>query len=229
MSKSLPELKTLFRKNFPVKEGGPADKARAATTIAALDALAETATDTSKAVTVDSITDATAAGRAMLKAKDAQAQLQLLDKFIIEATAGHPAFTQAYGEGGAIAWLLRVVGNLAGAPIQPDAPTDGRVDDKADTFSGTVHQANPALGDFELFYPGSGGNVPATNGRADLVGTTLTIRGLVGPFLPGTVGMRRAANGNIPASDWLTNADAFTGTAVPVATGFPYTFDFELD
>jgi hypothetical protein len=214
MSKSLPELKTLFRQSFPVKEGGPVDKARSRGAIASLDAVAEAATSGTQQITVESITNATEAGRRMLLAADAQAQLQLLDKFVIEATAGHPAFTQAYGSGGAIAWLLSVVGNLMGTPSQPDAPTDGRVDDKADTFSGTVHQANPALGDFELFYPGSGGNVPATNGRADLVGTTLTIRGLVGPFLPGTVGMRRAANGNIPASDWLTNADAFTGVAV---------------
>jgi hypothetical protein len=229
MSKSLPELKTLFRQSFPVKEGGPVDKARSRGAIASLDAVAEVAYGTDKLVTVESITNATEAGRRMLLAADAQAQLQLLDKFVIEATAGHPYFTQAYGPGGAIAWLLGVVGNLVGAPGQPDGPTDGRVDDKADTFSGTVHQANPALGDYEIYYPGSGGNVPATNGRADLVGTTLTIRGLVGPNEAGSVGMRRAANGNIPASDWLTNADAFTGTAAPAATGFPYTFDFELD
>jgi hypothetical protein len=229
MSKSLSELKALFRQSFPVKAGGPTDKARSRGAIASLDAVAEVAADSSKTITVDSITDATAAGKALLKAADALAQLRLLDKLPIAETAEHPAFTQAYGTGGAIAWLLSVVGKLTATPSKPAAPTDGRADDKADTFSGTVNQPNPALGDYEIYYPGSGGNVPATNGQADLVGTTLTIRGLVGNNPPGSVGMRRAPNGNIPGSDWLTNKDAFSGTAAPAATGFPYTFDFALD
>jgi hypothetical protein len=168
-------------------------------------------------ITAALISDASPAGRAMLTAADASAQLDLVDH--LDITAGrygdHPAFDRLYKETGGFVWLLKRVLQLSQVPIvrKPDAPVDGRVDDKGDTFSGTVKQPNPALGDYELFYPGSGGTVSAANGRADLVGTTLTIRDLVGINAPGTVGMRRAASGNIPASDWLTNVDAFTGVA----------------
>jgi hypothetical protein len=174
------------------------------------------------------ISDSTEAGRALLTATDVAAQRLLLDKLNLEAAhffPEQPKFDTMYGEDGALAYILRKLGSGA----KPAAPVNGHADDTSDIFYGTVKQANPALGDYEIFYPGSNGNVPATNGRADLVGSTLTIRGLVGPNPPGSVGMRRAANGNIPASDWLTNVDAFTGTATPAATGFPYTFDFELD
>ena len=40
--KSLSDLKRLFRQTFPVKAGGPTDKARSAGAIASLDAVAET-------------------------------------------------------------------------------------------------------------------------------------------------------------------------------------------
>jgi hypothetical protein len=99
--------------------------------------------------------------------------------------------------------------------VAPAPPTNGHADDKADIFYGTINPLYKALGDYELYYPGSGGNVPATNGQADLVGTTLTIRNLTGNYPAGSVGMRVAASGNRPASPWLTNADPFTGTATP--------------
>lgn len=168
------------------------------------------------------ISDATAAGRALLTAKDVAAQRLLLDQLNLEAGRYFPAqpkFDTFYGDDGALAYLFKKLAGVAA----PAAPTDGRVDDTADTFYGTINPLFGALGDYEIYYPGSGGIVPASNGQADLVGATLTIRGLTGNNPVGSCGMRVAGSGNRPASAWLTNATAFTGTATPGGYQTTYT------
>ena len=161
-------------------------------------------------ITASMISDSTQAGRALLTAKDVAAQRLLLDKLNLEAGhffADQPKFDVFFGDEGALAYILKKIGGA----VAPQPPTNGHADDTADIFYGTINPLFPALGDYEIFYSGSGGNVPATNGRADLVGTTLTIRGLVGPHATGSVGMRVAASGNRPASGWLLNVEPFTG------------------
>jgi hypothetical protein len=140
----------------------------------------------------------------------------------IAATTSHPAFDKNQNE--VNLWVLArnpTVIQEVQAPKAPAAPTNGRVDDTGDTFAGNINPLFTGLGDYEIYYPGSNGNQPATNGRADLVAGVLTIRGLTGSIGPNDVGMRVAANGNRPESPWLTNKVGFTGPAVPPTTTTP--------
>jgi hypothetical protein len=137
----------------------------------------------------------------------------------IAATTSHPAFDKNQNE--VNLWVLArnpTVIQEVQTPKAPAAPTNGRVDDTGDTFAGNINPLFVGLGDYEIYYPGSNGNQPATNGRADLVAGVLTIRGLTGSIGPNDVGMRVAANGTRPESAWLTNKVGFTGPAVPPTT-----------
>jgi hypothetical protein len=110
--------------------------------------------------------------------------------------------------------------------VETKPPTNGVVDDTGDSFSGIVNPLYPALGDYELYYPGSGGNVPATAGHADLQGNRIVVRDLAGNIPPESIGIRVAANGSRPASAWLTNKTAFTITTVgtPTTTALAVSF-----
>jgi hypothetical protein len=211
---TLSDAKKLFRKSFPIKAGGPADKARAAGAIASLDAVAEAAYGTDKPVTAASITDATDAGRAMLTAADADAQLELVDRFKVESNGIYPDFMRAYGIGGALLWLLEQVTFLLQqlSPSQPDAPTNGHVDDVGNTLDGDLVPGFPAVADYEVFgVPGFPGIVNLTFTGGDVQNGRIYSRGLTGPIDFEGTGIRVAASGNRPAGKWLLNNKAFTG------------------
>lgn len=167
------------------------------------------------------ITDATAAGRAMLTAADAPSQLALVDKLTIAANSQggtHPAFSRAYGPPGLLLWLLRsVVAVQSAAPVlAPAAPANVSIDDAADTMAMDLVAGFVSIGDYEAYgVTGVPGTVPFTQ-VGDVQGGRLVLRGLTGPHDVGTVGVRVAGTGNRPAGAWAMNDRAFTGSPVVV-------------
>jgi hypothetical protein len=169
-------------------------------------------------VTVAGISDATTAGRALLKAASATEQLTLLDKLSIQPNqyGAHPGFERAYGAGGLLLYLLQAVNAATAAPVAPKAPTAGQVDDMADTFSGLAVPGYASYLEYEGFgFPGVTGVVPLTAANAYQQGTRIYLKGLAGALASGTVGFRVAGSGSRPAGAFLTNADSFTGVVTP--------------
>jgi hypothetical protein len=110
---------------------------------------------------------------------------------------------------------------------QPDAPTVGVVDDIGDTFS---FLPNPAYSSFAQYKVNG---LPGVTGAVYLDGTNSYVQGpriyikVVGAVAKGGLAVYVAGSGNVPDGAVLTNDEAFTGVAVPPASGgFPYTFDF---
>ncbi|MGI4736129.1 MAG: hypothetical protein ACRYG7_13210 [Janthinobacterium lividum] len=217
------ELKLLFRRSVKVVLGGPQNKTRGTALIASLDALADEATGGTTQINSESIVDATEAGRLMLTARDAQAQLLLVDKLNIAATATHPEFTQAFGSGGAIKWLLDKVGNATVVP-QPAAPTQGHVDDTAKVFFFKPTSAYPTFSQYKV------AGLPGVSGPVLLDGVNSYVSGeLVGIHVNGSVptgglSVYVAGTGSIPDGKPLISEAAFTGVATtptPTPTNSP--------
>lgn len=177
----------------------------------------------SPTITAASILDASPAGRSLLTAINADAQLAQLDHLDIAATATHPAFARAYTPAGGIAWLFNAVGGLLSAPAAPQAPgapTDPLHNDVSDTFSGVAATGYSSYAEYEATgLPGTTGVVPLTPDNSFQVGNRIYLKNLYGPLLPNTVGFRVAASGNRPAGAFLMNTEAFTGV-VPAPKGY---------
>ncbi|AMJ65031.1 hypothetical protein [Hymenobacter sp. PAMC 26628] len=184
-------------------------------------------------INATSIQDATDAGRAMLTAASAAAQLGLVDKLSIAANAYgvHPEFKSAYKQDGLLIWLLKAVAAVQNGQVvkAPPAPTGVLVDDTADTMSMVLVPGFLSLADYEVFgVTGFPGTVPASTAGANIQSGRLVMRGLTGSHLVGTVGARVAASGNRPAGASATNPEAFTGSAVvtPPPATTPYTGNY---
>jgi hypothetical protein len=178
--------------------------------------------DFQRTLTAASITDASPAGRSMLTAASATAQLGLLDVLDIRAgqEGDHPAFTRAYTPQGLLLFLLKKVMQPVVVPVvqAPAAPTDPEVDDTSDTLSGLLVAGYPAVADYEVFgSPDFPGIVNASAAGADIQNGRIISRGLKGNILVGSAGIRVAANGGRPAGAWMLNDKAFNGVITPPA------------
>jgi hypothetical protein len=111
----------------------------------------------------------------------------------------------------------------AAAPLPPDAPTDGRVDDVANTFSGVAVSGFTSYVEYVYFTPDSGGVKPLIPPVGYQSGNRITVSGLTGPCPPNSVGIAVAASGNRPQGRFLLNAEAFTGTVVVTPPTTTYT------
>jgi hypothetical protein len=166
---------------------------------------------------------ATAAGKALLAAPTATAQRQLLDIFITTASqygAGQPAFTNAYQPDGALVYLLKQVDYLrtqlaaSASPAKPAAPTNGQVDDTADTFSFLPNPAYPSFAQYKVNgLPGITGAVALDGQNSYVSGSRVCIK-VVGAVAKGGLAVYVAGSGAVPDGAVLTNADAFTGAIV---------------
>jgi lysophospholipase L1-like esterase len=181
------------------------------------------------AINAASIIDATDAGRSMLTAVNATAQLALVDK--VDYAAGkygdHPAFTRAYpANGGMLDFLLQAlmqlrtqVAGISAAPAQPAAPTNGVVNDVAKEFTFKV---NPLYPNYIQYKEAgrSGTTAPAylSAATAYQVGDIVHVTGLAGAG-KGSLAYYVAGSGNVPDGKPLTNADAFTGSVVTTPAG----------
>ena len=93
--------------------------------------------------------------------------------------------------------------DLPGAPVTPDAPTSGVVDDTANTFNWTNNPSFTALGDYEYTLNG-GSSYSDVSAKPVAVGNV--------DKAIGQVGVRVKAVGVNPASSTLFNATAFTSS-----------------
>jgi hypothetical protein len=176
--------------------------------------------DFQRTLTAASITDASPAGRSMLTAASASAQLGLLDVLDIKAgqEGDHPAFTRAYTPQGLLLYLLKKAVQPALVPVvqAPGAPTGVEVDDTSDTLSGFLVAGYPAVADYEVFgSPDFPGIVNASAAGADIQNGRIISRSLKGNVLVGSAGIRVAANGSRPAGAWMLNDKPFTGIITP--------------
>jgi hypothetical protein len=166
------------------------------------------------------ISDSTEAGRALLTAADVAAQRVLLDQLHFIAGqygAGQPKFDTLFGEEGALVYLLRRIGDRD----QPDAPTDGQVDDTADTFSFLPNPAYPSFAQYKVAgLPGITGAVVLDATNSYVQAGRIYIK-VVGAVPPKGLAVYVAGSGNVPDGKVLTNADPFTGTAVVVTPPAP--------
>lgn len=187
--------------------------------------------DFTQVIAAASITDATLAGRNMLTASSATAQLALVDKLDIAAGkyGPHPAFSRVYTDAGLGIFLLQKVMQLLATPVvqtlpQPAAPTVPQVDDTNNNLSGILVPGSASYVEYEGFgWPGIEGIVPFTSANSHQEGDRIYQDGLTGPIDISKAGFRLAASGNRPAGKFMTNPKAFTGPAV-VAKGYPATY-----
>jgi lysophospholipase L1-like esterase len=171
-------------------------------------------------VTAASITDATDAGRKMLKAPNAAAQRALLSDPKIEAGVygNHPAWKDTDNKGGLYEWLIKNILSLAASQPQvvsaPAAPTAGQVDDTADTFSFVPNPAFPSFAQYKVNgLPGITGAVVLDAINSYVSGNRIYIK-VVGAVAKGGLAVYVAGSGNVPDGAVLTNADPFTGAIV---------------
>lgn len=75
------------------------------------------------AIEADDISDASEAGKDLLRAADVASQLALVDKFTYPATADHAAFTKVFGEQGAMKYALDKLLALGAATVPSNAPS----------------------------------------------------------------------------------------------------------
>jgi hypothetical protein len=106
------------------------------------------------------------------------------------------------------------------SPVRPVAPTDGQVDDRANTFSGVAVPGFASYADYVYFTPASGGVQPLVAPIGYQAGNRIVLSGLSGDYLPGDVGIAVAASGNRPQGVFLVNQTGFTsagggGTITP--------------
>ncbi|MGI4835093.1 MAG: hypothetical protein ACRYFK_16695 [Janthinobacterium lividum] len=171
-------------------------------------------------ITADGITDASPAGRRLLTAPSAAAQRALLGNPSIVANQygdSHPGFSTEDGPEGLFAWVIKSL--LAVKAVkQPDAPTNGLVNDVSKEFSFTVNPAYPSY----LQYlagglPGSTGPVALSTANAYQVSTTVYVK--VGAAVAkGNLGVYVAGSGNVPSGKVLVNDEAFTGASATTET-----------
>jgi hypothetical protein len=107
------------------------------------------------------------------------------------------------------------------AVLGPDAPSDGQVDDTANTLSGLLVPGFGAAADYEVVgVPGFPGIVNAVVAGGDVQNGRIYSRGLTGPIDLEKAGIRVAASGNRPAGQWLLNDKLFTGPVPVTSNGY---------
>jgi hypothetical protein len=186
------------------------------------------------AITSANITDATPAGRGLLTAASAAAQLGLLDVLDISANqyGVHPAFVRAYQADGLLLFMLKKLMQQQAAPTpgpaRPAAPTLGQVDDKGDTFSFQPTVENPSFAQYKV------AGLPQTTGTEWLNTANSYVQNgrvyvrVVGEVPAGGLAVYVGASGNVPDGQVLTNADRFTASSVPTTPG-ALQVDFSVD
>ncbi|MGI4884283.1 MAG: GDSL-type esterase/lipase family protein [Janthinobacterium lividum] len=232
------QLKAFFRTVIKVVPGAsPSAKTRGQGLLNAFDnfadaaQLAEDATPLAPGTTITAATvsDSTAAGRALLTAADAKAQRGLLDRLGFAADAygkGQPALPTVYGAdagSGAIAYLLTQLAQLQGAAFAqaPTAPTLGQVDDTGDTFSFLPNPLFPAFSQYKAAgLPGVTGAVALDATNSYVTGSRVYVK-VVGAVPAKGLSVYVAGSGNVPDGAPLLSTEAFTGPAVSTAPTTP--------
>jgi hypothetical protein len=171
---------------------------------------------------VANLSDATAAGRAMLTAPSAGAQRGLVNNPQIMAGqyGNHPSFASEDGPAGSWAWVIKSILTLSSAKVVqlPEAPTDGQVDDTNDTFSFIANQAYLSFAQYKVNgLPGVVGPVYLDATNSYVQGNRIYVR-VVGAVAKGGLAVYVAGSGNAPDGNVLTNTEPFTGPAVVTPT-----------
>jgi hypothetical protein len=134
----------------------------------------------------------------------------------IGATTSYPAFTT---QDAVNRWLLArnpTVIQQMQAPSPPAAPTNGQVDDEADTFSFSVNPAYPSFAQYKVAgLPGVMGAVALDGINSYISDNRIHVK-VVGSVSKGGLAVYVAGSGSIPDGKPLTNASPFTSTAVVV-------------
>jgi hypothetical protein len=119
------------------------------------------------------------------------------------------------------------VAPVGGSVAQPEAPTNGVVNDTLKEFTFTVNPDYPSYTQYkESGRPGTTAAAYLSAATAYQVGSTVHVTGLAGAQAL-SLAYYVASSGAIPDGKPLLNNAPFTGTAT--TTGFPYTFDFALE
>jgi hypothetical protein len=175
--------------------------------------------------TVAGISDATEAGRRMLRAVDAAAQRALINNPSIAAGdyGDHPSFSSTDNPTtGLYQWLIRHLLALSGAVQagRPNAPTQGQVDDRGDTFSFLPDPASPSFAQYKV------NGLPDTTGAEWLNSANSYVQNgriyvrVVGEVDAGGLAVYVGASGNIPDGQVLSNDKPFTiNNRVPPVPG----------
>lgn len=113
-------------------------------------------------------------------------------------------------------WVLNYLRKIAGVIEVPARPTDGQVDDVADTYSVALVPGFAVLSDYQGYSPYTTGTVILTNSTGYIQNGRVYLKNVTGPAGVNDVGIGVAASGARPAGPFLTNQQPFTGTAVIV-------------
>jgi hypothetical protein len=110
---------------------------------------------------------------------------------------------------------LRQQGEVS-AP-RPSAPTDPRVDDRADTFSVLPVGEFDSFTDYVYFTPDSDG-IKSLASAGYQLGNRIALGGLSGSYPPNSVGLAVAGSPTRPQGKFCTNPEAFTVASSTPAT-----------
>jgi hypothetical protein len=113
------------------------------------------------------------------------------------------------------AWLFNYLRELAAKIKTPDAPTEALVDDVSNTFSAKLVPGFPALANYQAFTPTFPAPFLLSAATGYIQNGRVYVKNIVGPAGIGQVGLSVAASGSRPASMFVLNTEAFSGTATP--------------
>jgi hypothetical protein len=183
---TLAQLKLFFRQKIKVVAGGPEGKTRGQGLLDSLDKLAEAVAEPGQ------LTPPTAA--------------QIFP--LLQAGTGIEITRSNTGK-----ILISCTVEAANAPDKPSAPTNGQVDDTADTFSFLANPVFPSFAQYKVAgLPGVTGAVALDATNSYVSGGRIYVK-VVGAVAKGGLAVYVAGSGSVPDGAVLTNDERFTGVA----------------